>query len=98
MARLILVADDSPTIQRRAQGILQGEGFVVETVPNGVAAIRKLPQLRPVLVLADVSMPGKDGYEVCDFVKTSKDLHHVSKGARRSGRTELSRNPFPPTT
>ena len=77
MARLILVADDSPTIQRRAQGILQGEGFVVETVPNGVAAIRKLPQLRPVLVLADVSMPGKDGYEVCDFVKTSKDLHHV---------------------
>jgi CheY-like chemotaxis protein len=77
MARLILVADDSPTIQRRAQGILQGEGFVVETVPNGVAAIRKLPQLQPVLVLADVSMPGKDGYEVCDFVKTSKDLHHV---------------------
>ncbi|MGO8735542.1 MAG: response regulator [Terriglobia bacterium] len=77
MARLILVADDSPTIQRRAQGILQGEGFVVETVPNGVAAIRKLPRLQPVLVLADVSMPGKDGYEVCDFVKTSKDLHHV---------------------
>ncbi len=77
MARLILLADDSPTIQRRAQGILQGEGFVVETVPNGVAAIRKLPRLQPVLVLADVSMPGKDGYEVCDFVKTSKDLHHV---------------------
>ena len=77
MARLILVADDSPTIQRRAQGILQGEGFEVETVSNGVAAIKKLPKMQPVLVLADVSMPGKDGYEVCDYVKTSADLHHV---------------------
>ena len=77
MARLILVADDSPTIQRRAQWILQGEGFEVETVSNGVAAIKKLPKMQPVLVLADVSMPGKDGYEVCDYVKTSADLHHV---------------------
>ncbi len=77
MARLILLADDSPTVQRRAQGILQGEGFEVETVSNGVAAIKKLPKMEPVLVLADVSMPGKDGYEVCDYVKTSADLHHV---------------------
>ena len=77
MARLILLADDSPTIQRRAQRILQGEGFEVETVSNGVAAIKKLPKMQPVLVLADVSMPGKDGYEVCDYVKTSADLHHV---------------------
>src|SRR5208337_3107504 len=49
----------------------------VETVSNGVAAIKKLPKMQPVLVLADVSMPGKDGYEVCDYVKTSADLHHV---------------------
>ena len=77
MARLILVADDSPTIQRRAQGILQGEGFEVETVSNGVAAIKKLPKLQPILVIADVSMPGKDGYEVCDYVKTSADFRHV---------------------
>ena len=77
MARLILIADDSPTIQRKAQKILQDQGFDVETVSNGVAAIKKLPTLRPVLVLADVSMPGKDGYEVCEFVKTSADLVHV---------------------
>ena len=77
MGRLILLADDSPTIQRRAQTILEGEGFEVETVSNGVAAIKKLPKMHPVLVLADVSMPGKDGYEVCDYVKTSADLHDV---------------------
>jgi CheY-like chemotaxis protein len=74
---LILVADDSPTIQRKAQAILQGEGFEVETVSNGVAAIKKLPKLQPILVLADVSMPGKDGYEVCEFVKTSADFRDV---------------------
>ena len=77
MARLILIADDSPIVQRIAQKILREEGFEVETVSNGVAAIKKLPAMQPVLVLADVSMPGKDGYEVCEFVKTSADLLHV---------------------
>ena len=77
MARLILIADDSPIIQRKAQRILQDEGFEVQTVSNGVAAVKKLPVMQPALVLADVSMPGKDGYEVCEFVKTSAGLRHV---------------------
>ena len=74
---MILIADDSPIIQRRAQRILQDVGFDVQTVSNGVAAVKKLPGMQPVLVLADVSMPGKDGYEVCEFVKTSAGLRHV---------------------
>ena len=77
MARTVLVADDSPTHQRKANGILTGEGLHVVTVSNGVAAIKKLPTVKPMLVLADVSMPGKDGYEVCEFVKNSPDLAHV---------------------
>ena len=77
MARTVLVADDSPTHQRKANGILTGEGLVVVTVSNGVAAIKKLPTVKPLLVLADVSMPGRDGYEVCEFVKNSPDLAHV---------------------
>lgn len=77
MARTVLVADDSPVIQNKAKGILTGEGFDVVTVSNGVAAIKKLSQLSPLIILADVSMPGKDGYEVCDFVKNSPDLRHV---------------------
>ena len=77
MARTVLVADDSPTHQRRATGILTGEGLEVVTVSNGVAAIKKLSILRPVLILADVSMPGRDGYEVCEFVKSSPDLARV---------------------
>ena len=77
MAQMVLVADDSPTIQKRAQGILKGEGFEVETVSNGVAAIKRIAVIQPVVVLADVSMPGRDGYEVCDFVKKSPEFSHV---------------------
>jgi CheY-like chemotaxis protein len=77
VARTVLVADDSPTHQRRASGILTGEGLEVVTVSNGVAAIKKLSTLRPALILADVSMPGRDGYEVCEFVKSSPDLARV---------------------
>jgi CheY-like chemotaxis protein len=77
VARTVLVADDSPTIQRRASGILTGEGLEVVTVSNGVAAIRKLSAVKPLVVLADVSMPGRDGYEVCQFIKQSADLKHV---------------------
>jgi CheY-like chemotaxis protein len=77
VARIVLVADDSPTIQKRAIGILKGQGFEVETVSNGVAAIKRLAVLHPVLVLADVSMPGRDGYEVCDFIKKSSELSQV---------------------
>ena len=73
MARKILVADDSPAIQKRAAGLLAGEGIEVVTVANGIAAIKKLSTVNPHIVLADVSMPGKDGYEVCDYIKKSPE-------------------------
>jgi CheY-like chemotaxis protein len=75
--RLVLVADGSPSHQRRAQGILTGEGLEVLTVSNGVAAIKKLPTVKAALVLADVSMPGRDGYEVCDFIRNSPELSKI---------------------
>jgi CheY-like chemotaxis protein len=78
VARTVLIADDSPTIQKKASGILTGEGMEVITVSNGVAAIKKLPSVKPLVVLADVSMPGKDGYEVCEFVKASADFPNVA--------------------
>jgi CheY-like chemotaxis protein len=77
VARTVLVADDSPTIQKRASGILTGEGIDVVTVSNGVAAIKKLPTVNPLLILADVSMPGKDGYEVCEHVKNTPGISHI---------------------
>jgi CheY-like chemotaxis protein len=77
VGRTVLVADDSPSIQNKAKGILTGEGLEVVTVSNGVAAIKKLPTVKPQLVIADVAMPGRDGYEVCEFVKNSPELSFV---------------------
>jgi CheY-like chemotaxis protein len=77
VARIVLFADDSPTIQKKALGILKGQGFEVETVSNGVAAIKRLAVIHPSVVLADVSMPGRDGYEVCEFVKKSPEHYLV---------------------
>lgn len=77
MAATVLVADDSPTIQNKAKGILTGEGLEVITVSNGVAAVKELSQIKPSLILADVSMPGRDGYEVCEYVKKSAELNRI---------------------
>lgn len=77
MTQTILVADDNLTVQRVACDMLSREGLAVVTVANGVAAIKKIAALKPLVVLADVDMPGKDGYEVCEFVKAQPDLVHV---------------------
>ena len=70
MKKTILLADDSSTIQRLVtQTFGDEEDFRVVAVSNGDAAIQKFDEVRPTIVLADVFMPGRNGYEVCDFVK-----------------------------
>ncbi|MFQ5694939.1 MAG: PleD family two-component system response regulator, partial [Terriglobia bacterium] len=53
-------------------------GIETTTVSNGEYAVRQLPKFNPDLVLADLFMPVRSGYEVCDFVKTSPDFGHVA--------------------
>ena len=74
MKRLILLADDSPTIQRLVAQTFHDGNFEVVAVSNGDAAIRKFEEVRPELVLADIYMPGKNGYEVCALVKKHPEL------------------------
>ncbi|HWP85700.1 MAG TPA: response regulator [Terriglobia bacterium] len=73
----ILLADDSTHAQRMGTKILVAEGHEVSTVSNGQAAIHALEQAAPELVIADVFMPGKNGYEVCQFVKSSDRLKSI---------------------
>jgi CheY-like chemotaxis protein len=77
MAKTILLADDSITIQKIVNLTFSGEGIEVVTVGNGDAAIKKVYDLRPDLVLADIFMPGKNGYEVCEYIKSENDLQHI---------------------
>jgi CheY-like chemotaxis protein len=66
----ILVADDNSNIQKMVALALKDEGIDVVAVGNGDAAMRKIPDLHPDLVLADIFMPVRNGYEVCEFVKS----------------------------
>jgi CheY-like chemotaxis protein len=73
----ILLADDSPHAQRMGERILREEGFEVVTVTDGGTAIVRLPDVDPDLVLADVFLPGTNGYDLCRYVKNDPRLRHT---------------------
>ena len=73
----ILLADDSPHAQRMGEQILSEEGFEVVTVSDGDSALLRLEDVDPDLVLADVVMPHRSGYEICQYVKLSPRHRHA---------------------
>src|SRR5438093_4204709 len=77
MGKKILLADDSITIQKVIELTFSDEDFEVVTVGNGRLAVEKVADVRPDVVLCDIIMPEKDGYEVCDFIKKNPALSHI---------------------
>src|SRR5512141_31259 len=77
MGKKILLADDSITIQKVIELTFSDEDFDVVTVGNGRLALERLPEVRPDIVLCDIIMPEKDGYEVCEQIKTNPAYSHV---------------------
>jgi CheY-like chemotaxis protein len=73
----VLIADDSLKIQKELTALLKGAGIEAVSVSNGEHAVRKLPTVQPDVVLADIFMPVRDGYEVCDFIKSSAEFPHT---------------------
>ena len=71
MSRTILLADDSVTIQKVIELTFMDEDYEVVAVGNGDDALEKLDEITPDFVIADVHMPGADGYDV---TKQSKSL------------------------
>jgi CheY-like chemotaxis protein len=105
----ILVADDNSNIQKMVGLALKDQGIDVVAVGNGEAAVRKISDLRPDLVLADVFMPVRNGYEVCQYVKTDASLAHIpvillvgafdpldEQEAQRVGADGVLKKPFVP--
>jgi CheY-like chemotaxis protein len=76
MSRVLLV-DDSPHAQRMGERILSDEGYEVVTVSNADSALIRLDDVDPDVVLADTVMPGRTGYEICQFLKMSPRHKHV---------------------
>ena len=73
----ILLADDSAHAQRMGERILREEGFEVVSLTDGEAAVLRLADVDPDLILADVFLPGKSGFELCRYVKGDPNLRHV---------------------
>lgn len=77
MAHKLLLADDSITIQRVIELTFAEEDMTVLAVGDGKHAIDRIQADRPDIVLADVGMPERDGYEVAAFVKSQPHLAHI---------------------
>jgi CheY-like chemotaxis protein len=105
----ILVADDNSNIQKMVGLALKDQGIDVVAVGNGEAAVRKISDVRPDLVLADVFMPVRNGYEVCRYVKADSSLAHIpvillvgafdpldEQEAQRVGADGVLKKPFVP--
>ncbi|MGB7758767.1 MAG: response regulator [Bryobacteraceae bacterium] len=76
MSRVLLV-DDSPHAQRMGERILAEEGYEVVTVSNAEAALIRLQDVDPDVVVADTVMPGRTGYDICQYIKMSPQHRHV---------------------
>ena len=105
----ILVADDNSNIQKMVGLALKDQGIDVVAVGNGEAAVRKISDLKPDLVIADVFMPVRNGYEVCKYVKDDPALSHIpvillvgafdpldEQEAQRVGADGVLKKPFVP--
>jgi CheY-like chemotaxis protein len=77
LARKILLADDSVTAQNMGRRILSDAGYEVTTVNNGSAALKKIAESKPDLIVLDVYMPGYGGLEVCQRLRESRETARI---------------------
>src|SRR5947208_2479184 len=77
MPKKILLADDSITIQKVVELTFSDGDHEVVAVNNGSKAIQKLSEMRPDIILSDIIMPEKNGYEVCEFVKSHPEFRTI---------------------
>lgn len=77
MVYRILVVDDEPDIVNLAKMILEGEKYQVVTASDGEGALQKAKAEMPDLILLDVVMRGKSGFEVCKILKSQAETRHV---------------------
>ncbi len=77
MSKTILIVDDEPNIVISLEFLLKREGFRVLLAGDGEEALRKLAELAPDLVLLDVMLPLKSGFEVCQEIRAHPDWNSV---------------------
>jgi two-component system, OmpR family, alkaline phosphatase synthesis response regulator PhoP len=73
----VLVVDDEPNIALSLEYLMKGQGFEVRVARDGQAALDAIAEKVPDVMLLDVMLPKRDGYEVCQTVRANADCKHV---------------------
>ncbi len=73
MAKKILVVDDEPNIVISLEFLMKKEGFEVAVANDGDEALAKVASFNPDLLLLDVMMPKKSGFEVCEALRADSE-------------------------
>ena len=103
----ILLADDSQQALRLGERLLSGQGIEVVSVTDGATALRRLADVDPDLLITDVYLPAKNGFELARFIKAQPEWKHVrivfaagvtdefdEQDARNAGAEAILRKPF----
>src|SRR5688572_2527084 len=72
MTHRIVIADDEPNLVISIEYLLQREGFEVTVARDGQEALEAIKRVRPTLVVLDVAMPRKSGFEVCQLLRADE--------------------------
>ena len=107
----ILLADDSPQALRLAEQILTSQHLEVVSVTDGATALRRLPDVNPDLLITDVYLPTRSGFELARFLKGQPEHRHVpiifaaapadqfdEQDAKNAGADIVLRKPFEAST
>ena len=73
----VLIVDDSPTVRQMVSEQLRNSGFSVAEAGDGEEAMEKIKVSSPDLVVTDIVMPRKNGYELCRWIKNDPKLKHI---------------------
>ncbi len=74
----VLIIDDDPDVHAVVKKILEAKSYKVISAYDGFEGLRKVVDERPDLIILDVIMPGKHGFEVCHELKTDEKYHFFS--------------------
>ena len=80
MSQRILIADDEPNIVVSLEFLMKREGFDVQVAVDGEAALQAIAQQVPDLILLDIMLPKKDGFEVCQQIRANPQWKSIKPG------------------
>src|SRR3990172_13119859 len=91
MAQKVLIIDDDPGFIRLIEQVLTQQGFEALKAAGGQEGLRLLFAEKPDLVLLDVSMPGMDGWQVCQRIREISDMPIIMLTGKQQGKEDVVR-------